>query len=161
MQGLINFIENTFSHDLSVLILSMFPFIEAKGSIPIAMAFDIPFKTAIMLAYIGSMIPVPFLLWFFKPFLEYIGKFAIFSSFIDGVFRKAMRKGKKVRTMGELAIVVFVAIPIPGTGVWMGSLIARLFDIRLKRAFCLIAVGNLIAVFVIAGLSFGVIHVIN
>ncbi len=161
MQVLINFIENTFSHDLSVLILSMFPFIEAKGAIPIAMAFDIPIKTTIMLAYVGSMIPVPFLLWLFKPFLEYIGRFAIFSNFIDGVFRKAMKKGKKVRTMGELAIVVFVAIPIPGTGVWMGSLIARLFDIRLKRAFWLIAAGNLIAVFVIAGLSFGVFQVIN
>ena len=134
-----------------VVVISMLPIFELRGTIILwGSAGLFPEITAVwqiyLLAVIGNLIPVPFILLFFPAVEKWLRRFKKFNEFFDWLFARTRKKAERhVRKYQELALVIFVAIPLPITGAWTGSLIAYLFDLKLKSAFVFIACGVLIA----------------
>ena len=131
---------------LEVLAFAASPISELRGAIPVAIAgFHFPWQYALLLAVIGNLIPVPFLLLFLDTFSKILSKIGIFKRVLHWLFERTRRRGRVVERYGRIGLVLFVAIPLPITGAWTGSLIAVLFGLKFKHAFLSIFIGVLIA----------------
>ncbi len=123
---------------LATLIIGMIPIIELRGAIPIAVFnFKLTYMEAFIISFIGNIIPVYFIVKFIRPIFDLLGKIKIFRKVIDWVTEKANTKiaeNKKLQTATLLGLYLFVAIPLPGTGAWTGSLIANFLDLPPKKA---------------------------
>lgn len=145
---------------LIILFTAAMPIIELKGAIPIGISLGLSPLLSASISFLGSIIPVPFILFGLRPIFAYLQKFRYFNKFIKYITKKSLSKGGKVQKYGAWGLFLFVAIPLPGTGVWTGSLIATLLNIRFKWAFIAIFLGNLIACLMIVGLSGGIFKII-
>lgn len=161
MNSYISEIFNFLSVELTVMLTAALPIIELRGAIPVGISLGLSPLHATVLSFIGSMIPVPFILFTIRPIFNYLKKTKTFEKVVNKLTNKSMAKSGKIQKYGAWGLLVFVAIPLPGTGVWSGSLIAALLDMRFKWAFPAIFVGNLIAGILIMALSNGVVSVIN
>jgi uncharacterized membrane protein len=141
---------------LSTIAISMLPIVELRGALPAAVkVFHIDWGLAYLLAVFGNMVPVPFLLMFYPAVERFLRRFSFMARFFDRLNARAKRKGKnKVKLWGELGLVFFVAIPLPVTGAWTGTLIAYLFDLNRFRAFFAILAGVLIAGLIMMAVTF-------
>lgn len=146
--------------EATVLIMSMLPVVELRGAIPVGMALGLTTYHSTILSFLGSMIPVPCILFGIRPVFELLRKTKLFRGLVDRLTAKSLSKGHRIQKFGVFALFIFVAIPLPGTGVWSGSLIAALLDMRFKYAFPAILVGNFIAGLIIMFLSNGVFTVL-
>jgi uncharacterized membrane protein len=150
---------NFLSIELTVLLTAALPIIELRGAIPVGISLGLSPIHATLISLVGSMIPVPFILFSIRPIFNYLKTTKIFKKLVHKLTDKSMSKSGKIQKYGAWGLLVFVAIPLPGTGVWSGSLAAALLDMRFKWAFPAILVGNLIAAVIIMGLSNGVVNV--
>ena len=127
---------------------SMIPFLESRYIIPYAIwEFNWQWWEAFPLAVIGNIIPIPFILIFFKYFEKYLRKFEFLSNIMDIIFeRTRIKANKNIEKYETLGLLLFVAIPIPFTGAWTGSLIAYLFDLNIKKSIFIILLGIIISV---------------
>ncbi|MFC1921564.1 COG2426 family protein [Chloroflexota bacterium] len=142
------------SRELVVLIISTLPISELRGAIPVAInIFGFPWYEAYILAVIGNLIPVPFLLLFFNAFYKLLSKIGIIKRYFDWVLERTRRHGQIVGKYQRIGLMLFVAIPLPVTGAWTGSLAAVIFGITFKYAFISILAGVLIAGVIITCLS--------
>ena len=142
---------------LSVFGLAMVPVFELRGAIPVGVAAGLPFWTVFLTAFLGNLIPVPFLILFTRRVLEWLRtKSALLERFVSRLERKAASKEDLLKKYELLGLCILVAIPLPGTGAWTGSLVAAVFDIRLKHAFPVIALGVLIAGIIVSAVTYGV-----
>lgn len=154
-------ILNVISVEFTVIFTAALPIIELKGAIPVGISLGLSPFHVFVLAYIGSIIPVPIILLTIRPVFNYLKKTRIFSRLVHKITDKSMKKSGSVQRYGVWGLFIFVAIPLPGTGVWTGSLIASLLDIRFKWAFPAICIGNFVAGMLIMSLSSSVLGVIN
>ena len=130
---------------LTVLV-SMLPVVELRGGIPFGVAAGLPVWTAFIAAVIGNLIPVPFIIVYIRRIFQWIRvKLPRLNGLVDALERKAHLKGRKVTKYKYLGLVILVAIPLPGTGAWTGSLAAAFLDMPLRRAIPSIVAGVLIA----------------
>ena len=157
IQQILNFL----SIELTVLLTAALPIIELRGAIPFGMSLGMSPVHATIISFIGSMIPVPFILFTIRPIFNYLKKTKLFKKLVHKLTDKSLNKSGNIQKYGAWGLLIFVAIPLPGTGVWSGSLAAALLDMRFKWAFPAILVGNLIAAVIIMGLSNGVIGVFS
>lgn len=155
LQQLLSFV----SIELTVMITSALPVIELRGAIPIGISLGLSPIHSTILSFIGSMIPVPFILFTIRPIFNYLKTTKTFEKLANRLTDKSMDGSGKIQKYGYWGLLLFVAIPLPGTGVWSGSLAAALLDMRFKLAFPTIFVGNLIAGILIMLLSHGVVSV--
>ena len=147
----------TIRHLLYILAISMVPVIELRGAIPVGLGFDLPFWPVFIAAMIGNLLPVPFLILFTRRVFEWLRKkSAVLEKFVSKLENKAASKEALLKKYELLGLCILVAIPLPGTGAWTGSLVAAVFDIRLKHAFPAIALGVLIAGIIVSVVSYGV-----
>jgi len=132
--------------ELHAFLISMLPVVELRGGLPYA-AFvaHIPFVRAFIVCYLGNIFPVPFILLFLRKFFALLEKNRFTAKIVQKLLDKAHRAEEKVRKYELLGLFLFVAIPLPGTGAWTGSLIAVVLDIQMKRAIPAIALGVLTA----------------
>ena len=132
---------------LYVFLISMLPFVELRGAIPVGIiTLGLDPIWVFLIAIAGNMVPVPFFLLFLEDIEKYLRRYPWISKKMDWLFERTRRKSEdSVRKWEYLALVLFVAIPLPGTGAWTGSLIAYLFGFEVKRAFLMILLGVLIA----------------
>lgn len=123
---------------LATLAISMIPIIELRGAIPVAVfTFHLTYVEAFIISFIGNILPVYFIVKFIRPIFDLLGKIKFFRKIIDWVTEKANKKiaeSKKLQTATLLGLYLFVAIPLPGTGAWTGSLIANFLDLPPKKA---------------------------
>lgn len=141
---------------LVTLLLSMVPVLELRGAIPIGVTLGLDFKVAILVAIIGNLIPVPFLILFTKRVFEVIRNISPkLDLFVRKMEQKAAAKSDIVQRYAFWGLVVLVAIPLPGTGAWTGSLIAAMLNMRIRKAFPAIALGVLIAAGIVAFVTYG------
>ncbi len=142
---------------LVVLLISMLPFIELRGAIPTGiLIFHMDPVSVLIISIIGNLIPVPFILILFEKIELWLRKYGFWANLMDRIFeRTRKRASKKVEEYEALALISFVAIPLPGTGAWTGALIAYLFGLDLKRSFFYIVIGVLIAGIAVTLLSTG------
>lgn len=153
MQNLIDLIKSTFSNEIALLIISMLPLIELKGSIPVGIAMGFKPINAYLYSIIGSTIPAIFILMWIMPIFSYMKKKDTLKNIARWAEKKAKKKEGKIKKYEYLGLFLFVAIPLPGTGVWMGSLIASILGLNKKKSLLTIAIGNLIAGLIIYSFS--------
>ena len=131
---------------LYVFIISMLPFVELRGAIPYGFLMNLNPVLIFLISIAGNMVPVPFILLFLGDIERYLRRWKRIARWMDWLFDRTYRKAdKKVRRWEYLALIFFVAIPLPGTGAWTGSLISYLFKIDLKKAIIMIFLGVVIA----------------
>ncbi|MBC8531845.1 COG2426 family protein [Gehongia tenuis] len=132
---------------LIVFGVSMLPIVELRGAIPYGAIYGLPLDITFILALLGSMVPVPFILWLFKPVLAWLKKLKFMHRFATWLENKGEKGAKKVRESKGIswALFVFVAIPLPGTGVWTGSMIATVLELPFKKAIWPILAGDITA----------------
>lgn len=159
---MVNEILEFLSIELTVMLTAALPIIELRGAIPVGMSLGLSPIHSFILAFIGSMIPVPFILFTIRPIFNYLRNTRIFKKLIDRLTNRSLNtNSNKIKKYGAWGLIFIVALPLPGTGVWSGSLIAALMNMRFKWAFPAIFIGNIIAGILIVLLSSGVISVIG
>ena len=134
--------------ELQTFFLAMAPIGELRASIPIALEiYHLPVWSSFVFSVLGNMVPVVFLLLLLEPVSEYLSrKSCKFNRFFTWLFeRNRKNHQKKFEIYKELALVILVAIPLPFTGAWTGSICAFIFKIPFRKAFLLIFLGVLIA----------------
>lgn len=146
---------------VTTFFISMLPIVELRAGLPYGIALGLDYPLALTAALVGNMIPVPFIVVYIRRIFVWLrAHFAKMDSFITKLEEKAHLKGETVRKYGPLGLLIFVAIPLPGTGAWTGALIAALLDMRLKSAVPSIFMGVCIAATIMTLLTFGVIHIV-
>lgn len=153
---MIEFLKSILSKEIIVFIVSAMPIIELRGAIPLGVASGILPINAYFIALIGSSLPVPFIFFLVRPVFEMLSKFKVIQDKIDKIITKTLKKSENIRKYEFLGLLLFVAIPLPGTGVWTGTLAAVLLDLRFKTAFLAIMLGNIIAGSIMLYLSYGI-----
>ncbi len=153
---LINLFGNTIPGELTVFILSMVPLVELRGGILAAKALNVEMWKAFLLCAGGTMVPIPFILLFIRQIMEWL-KNTRFVKIVDKLEAKAEKKIKQIEKYKTLGLVIFVAIPLPGTGAWTGALAAAVMRMRFKHAMISITIGSLIADAIMCLLSYGVL----
>ena len=131
--------------DLLVIGVSAVPLLELKFAIPLALSLGLDPLSALILGIIGGMIPVPLVLTYARPILRYFRKTKLFGRPADWLYRRSMRKSETVKKYSLIGLFILVAVPLPGTGVWTGSLVAAFLDLDFKRSFITILLGNIVA----------------
>jgi len=135
-----------FPNWLEVLALAASPISELRGAIPWAIIkHHFPWYYAFLLAVIGNLLPVPFILLFLNTTSRLLSKIGIFEKMLHWLFERTRRRGKIITRYERIGLALFVAIPLPVTGAWTGSLAAVLFGLKFRHAFLSIFAGILIA----------------
>ena len=145
---LINFFTETLAglpKEVIIFIISMVPILELRGGIVAASLLGVSVTKAIPICIIGNIIPIPFIMMFIKPIFERLKKTKLFKGFVEKLEKKSLEKSDKIQKYEFLGLLLFVGIPLPGTGAWTGSLIAVLLDIKPKKAVPPIFLGLLLA----------------
>ena len=145
--------------ELIVFIISMVPILELRGGLLAAgPAFlDIPTWRAIPICIIGNLIPIPFILLLIRPIFAWLSRTKLFRPLVEKLETKAMSKSGQIEKYEFWGLVLFVGIPLPGTGAWTGSLIASLLGIDWKKAFLAVVIGVCMATVIMYFLSYVVI----
>ena len=128
------------------MLVSMIPIIELRGGLPFGVALGLPYYLAFPAAVVGNLIPTPFIIVYIRRVFKHMRRyFPRLNGLVDKLERKAHLKGKKVLKYQSIGLWLFVAIPLPGTGAWTGSLAAAFLDMRLKKAMPAVVLGVLTA----------------
>ena len=153
-------------HYLIIFLVSMIPIIELRGAMVYAMGFDLPYIPALVVCVVGNMLPVPIIYFFARKFLSWGAK----KKFIGGICRFFLVKGEKAgqklaKSAGRgglfVSLMLFVGIPIPGTGAWTGTLGASFLNMGFKSTVAAVSLGVILAGVIMAVLSTGVFSVMG
>ena len=147
---------------LSTFLIATIPIAELRVAIPVALSsFKMTVPSAYLWAVLGNMLPIIFILWWLNPVSRFLSKHIKFMArFFDWLFSRTRKKhGKRFERWGALALITFVAIPLPITGAWTGSVAAFVFGIPFKKALPLILIGVLIAGIIVTLASQGLIAI--
>ena len=143
--------------EVVIFIISMIPILELRGGLLVAFLIDVPITTAIPLCIIGNIIPIPFILLFIKQIFKWMKKISFFRKFIEKLETRAMNKSDSIKKYEFVGLMLFVGIPLPGTGAWTGSLIAALLEIDFKKAIIAELLGIIIATVIMSVGSYGLL----
>ncbi|RKI66528.1 small multidrug export protein [bacterium 1xD42-67] len=139
---------------LLTMLVSMIPIIELRGGLPFGVALGLPYYLAFPAAVVGNLIPAPFIIVYIRRIFELMRRYLPWlNGVVDKLERKAHLKGRKVQKYQYLGLWLFVAVPLPGTGAWTGSLAAAFLGMRLKKAMPAVVLGVLTAGCIMLGLT--------
>ena len=141
---------------LIVGIVSMVPLIELRGGLIAAALLGMPLWEGILFCLIGNIIPVPFILLFITPIFNWLKTTKLFRPLVEKIEARSMGKSDKIKKAEFWGLVLFVGIPLPGTGAWTGSLIACLLNVDKKKAFCAVILGLLLATTIMCVFTYGI-----
>ncbi len=140
--------------ELIIFLVSMLPLVELRGGLLLAPILGIPMWTAIPICLAGNILPIPFVLWFITPIFSWLKTTKLFRPLVEKLENKAMGKSEKIEKYEFWGLVLFVGIPLPGTGAWTGALIASLLNIKVKKAFPAILIGLLLATTIMCTITY-------
>ena len=141
------------SQELITVVISALPVVELRLAVPIAIyLFAMPWYKAFSLAVIGNLLPVPILLLFLDKLAKAISRFEVGKRAVNWVFERTRRRSKVIEKYERIGLMLFVAIPLPFTGAWTGSIAAFLLGLKFRYAFLSILLGVLIAGAIVTGL---------
>jgi len=141
--------------NLAVFLVSMLPVVELRGAIPFGVGLGMDWRTVYLISVIGNMLPVPFIIMFFRPIIEFLKQTRLFGNLASKIHERSVKKSKDVIKYKVFGLFLFVMIPLPGTGAWTGAAIAALLDMRLKNAVPTILLGVICAGILMMGISYG------
>ncbi len=158
---LVGLFQGKIPEELIVFIISMLPIVELRGGMIAAKLLGVDFIKAFVICYLGNILPIPFILLFIRRIFEFLKRFNPTRKIVEKLETSSLRKSEKIKKTSKWGLLTFVAIPLPGTGGWTGSLIAALLDMRIKISFPVIALGVLIANLIMSAFSYGLLGAIG
>ena len=161
MEALVHWFSQNLSQYISpegaVFIISMIPLLELRGGLLAASLLKISAAKAIPLCIVGNIIPIPFILLFIRQIFKVLKKTKLFRGLVIKLEDRAMRKSDQVKKYEFWGLMLFVGIPLPGTGAWTGSLIASLLEIDIKKSSLAIFCGIIMATVIMYIVSYGLV----
>ena len=161
MEAIVNFFVENFktdaggySREFLVFFISCMPILELRGGLLAASLLNISPITSYILCILGNILPVPFILWFIEFLFEKLKKTPL-CKMVTWIEKKANSKKEKIEKFGYIGLVLFVGIPLPGTGAWTGCLIAALLGMDKKKSFLAALIGIFMASLIMMLISFG------
>ncbi len=140
--------------ELIVIIIAMLPIFELRGAIPVAInIFGMPWYYALLLALVGNLLPVPLILLFLEAISKWLSRVPVLSRGLTWLFERTRRRSGIIEKYKRIGLMLFVAVPLPATGAWTGSLAAVLLGLGFWPAFLAIVAGVLIAGAIVTCLS--------
>lgn len=139
----------------------MLPIVELRVGLPAGVAMGLDFWQVYPVSVLGNILPVPFLILFSKQVVSFLAKKRVLGGFFEKLINKADEKARSIGRYELLGLFLFVAVPLPGTGAWTGSLVAAVLRMRLLPAFAVICAGVLTAGIIMGVLSFGVLGIFS
>jgi uncharacterized membrane protein len=147
---------------LIVMIIAAFPIVELRGAIPVALlTLDMTWQQAVPFAILGNMLPIPFILWLLGPVSRFLSRWQLFDRFFRWLFARTLRRSAALERTETVGLILFVAIPLPITGGWTGSVAAYLLGFPIWRSTLFIFIGVCIASVVVTLLTLGTIGVVG
>lgn len=140
-----------------VFIISLMPILELRGGLIAAALLGLPPVPAYIISIIGNLIPIPLILWLLDYVFDFMKKHNILKKFVLFCERKGNEKKDKIEKLGFWGLVLFVGVPLPGTGAWTGCLIATILRMDKKKAFLAAALGVIMASIIMMLISYGVL----
>ena len=141
---------------LAVLLVSMVPLVELRGGIPLARLLELPLSEALIFSAIGNIIPIPFILLFIRKIFDWLRPTKMFGGIVKKLEARAMNKSDNIQKAEFWGLMLFVGIPLPGTGGWTGALIASLLKIDIKKASLAILCGIALAATIVSLIAYGI-----
>ncbi|NLL61377.1 MAG: small multi-drug export protein [Candidatus Atribacteria bacterium] len=147
---------------IKVAFLAALPIMEIRGAIPIGLNhFDLPILPTFIFAVLGNIVPALLILVYLKPFSDFLRRWTFFDQFFSWLFKRTSRYQQRYEKYGALFLLFFVAIPLPGTGVWAGSAAAFLFGIRFSYAIFMMTAGVIIAGIIVTLTDLGILSLLT
>lgn len=160
MDGLVHAIVEKFggkvAKELIVFVISMIPVLELRGSLLAAGLLKMDFLSTFIIAVIGNMLPIPFILIFIDKIFGWL-KNTRLKNMVEKLENKALSKSDQIRKYGRFGLFLFVAVPLPGTGAWTGALAATLLRMKFKDSIFPIFMGVVVAGLIVSLISFGIL----
>lgn len=161
-EAIVEFLQSkNIPSSLIVFIISMLPVVELRGGLIAAAVLKIPFIKAFLFCYAGNILPIPFILIFIKKIFDFLRDKKGFSKIIAKLESRTLKNSDKVTRWRDWGLFTFVAIPLPGTGGWTGSLIAALIEMPIKKSFPIVSAGVLGAGIIMSVLTYLLPNVFN
>ena len=160
MESLVNFfigLFNGISKEVVIFIISLMPILELRGGMLAASLLKIPYINASIICIIGNILPIPFVLLFLEFIFHLMEKWKPTKKVVRWLEKKGESKRGQIDKYGYWGLVLFVGIPLPGTGAWTGSLVAILLGLDKKKSFICILLGIILAFIIMSILSYGIL----
>lgn len=165
-QGLVNSILSLFGgfanspmgKEIIVFVISLLPILELRGGLLAAGALNLSPFIAYPLAIVANLLPIPFILMFLTPIFNWMKKTKLFKGIVEKLESKAEKNKSKFEKGEFVALILFVGIPIPGTGAWTGALVASVLGMNKKKAMLAITIGVFMASIIMMILSYGLLN---
>ena len=138
-----------------VFIISLMPILELRGGLLAARIIDLDPVSSYIVAVIGNVIPIPFILWFMGAILKWMKKRKRLKKVANWIDKKVEKNREKIERFGFWGLVLFVGIPLPGTGAWTGCLVASVLEMDKKKSFIAAMIGVFMASLIMMIISFG------
>lgn len=158
VQSVIQVLQSIFSKEIIVFIVSMLPILELRGGVLAGYWMDLPLWTTSLISVVGNLLPIPFILMFIESIFAFLLKHHWGEKLVHKIKDRALTKSDSIRKAEFWGLLIFVAIPLPGTGAWTGALVAEMLQIDRKKAFLAIALGVVGALVIMTTLSYGVLN---
>ena len=155
----VNNLGEVLSAEAIVFIVSLLPILELRGGIIAGFLLGLDLMPSFLIAFLGNIIPIPFILLFIKFIFKVLNKTRM-KGIIEKLENKAISKSDKIQKYSYWGLLLFVGIPLPGTGAWTGSLIAALLNMDIKKSFFVIVIGVIMAGIIISVFSYGLLGMV-
>ncbi len=163
MDSLVQSLINLFGglgKEVIVFIISMLPILELRGGLIAASLLNVEFITGYIVSIIGNVLPIPIVLLFLEKIFNYLKKFKTTEKLVVKLEKKILSKKDQIDKYGYLGLLIFVGIPLPGTGAWTGSALAVLLHLDRKKSFIYILLGVILASIIMSIFSYGILDAI-
>ena len=160
MEHLVEFFINLFggiSKEVIIFIISLMPILELRGGLLAATLLDVEYISALIGCIAGNVLPIPFVLLFLKFVLDLMAKWNVTKKIVTWLEDKVESKREQIDKYGYWGLILFVGIPLPGTGAWTGALLAVMLGLDRKKSFGCILLGVLMAAAIMSILSYGIL----
>jgi uncharacterized membrane protein len=163
VEAIQKFFLETVGRELCVFFCAMLPIIELRGSIILGAGLGLPWWQNFILSWIGNMLPIPFILLFIKKIISWMSvcKITFFNKVANWLLNKAEKNREKIEKYAFWGLTLFVAIPLPGTGAWTGTLVASVINMKFWKALLCTVVGVTIAGVIMTLTSYGFVSFLN
>lgn len=160
MENLVHFFIELFgglSKEIIIFIISLMPILELRGGLLAATLLHVDFIKALIICIIGNILPIPIILIFLEKVLNLFRKWGPTKKIVYWLEKKVDSKRSQIDKYGYLGLVLFVGIPLPGTGAWTGTLLAIMLGLDKKKSFACITIGVLLASVIMSVVSYGIL----
>lgn len=160
MESLVHFFIELFgdlNKETVIFAISLMPILELRGGLLAATLLHVDFFKALAICITGNVLPIPIILIFLEKILKLFEKWKVTKKIVTWLEKKVDSKRSQIDKYGYLGLILFVGIPLPGTGAWTGSLLAIMLGLNKKKSFICILIGVLLAAVIMSIVSYGIL----